>query len=208
MKRIIFSSFFALYTMCANSEPAPNFFEIDNPEISSLYIKTEKDIDNLDTVTYYISKEAIDRRMIDSFFVFSDKIGKKNGAIILPLSEENDKYLKNKTKKQPDIFSLTSKSKCNFSYFKESHIIFEDRLQSRCFYFKTGEDNGWLLETLNTIYQNTNNAQSTLNTTTLEKKEMENFLSHGIKWKSDNLIDENKDQIHRFIGYLAEKISN
>ncbi len=207
MNKHILGIVFSVLSTSAIADIEADAFDVPTLETSSLYIKSEKDIDNLETVTYFISNTAIERPIIDSFFFFSEEVGSKNGAIILSVESKNKKHIKQKSHKEmPNTFSITSKSTCDFSLFSnDDRIIFEDRTSSECFYFKINSDNSWLIQTLNTIYKNTNNTKNTIDIEKIKTFELENLIFKDVETKSE-YIDNNINEVRILTTWIAKKL--
>jgi len=97
--------------------------------IDYLYISNPKQIDNLDTVTYFFSYLKVDQRIFEVFYRFSEEMGKSHGGIILTPTDDNyHVYLKKMLVCKPPTEN------------KLPTIFFEDRNLKKCFEFPVTDE--------------------------------------------------------------------
>lgn len=122
-----------------------NTYSIDSleKEETNLYLESIKGKKNLDSITYLYNIDGVLRQdAIDFFMDFSESIGMKNGAVLIPdvyfLNEKKPKnaFLNyNVDTSYKDIIEIITNSKCDFVNKKgNSKIIYEDLKKKECFY--------------------------------------------------------------------------
>jgi len=121
MKNILYLAIFLplmLFNVQANEMSERLLKEGDN----HIYLNSPANIANMQTATYVVAPEYPDTTITQTLFDYAEKIGYSNGAVILT---SNDKIL----------YEYISKSECDFQYSKGHLIVFEDRMNEKCFYF-------------------------------------------------------------------------
>lgn len=121
-----------------------------------LYLKGFKDIEKVDTITYYLDS-SIDNKdnLFNSFFMFAEKIGLSNGAVYLPTKKDKWKYNKITN------YEYLEKSNCKNKniFIGDTFIVFEIRKTGLCFSVPISEKQ-YLLPTLAIVTKNIKNLKN------------------------------------------------
>jgi hypothetical protein len=174
-----------------------------------LYIKNAEDIKKLDTITYYFTASEPNDMLYDSFKQFSKDIGKRDGAIYIPLNNKSLEIFKNKNHKQDYMYNYAKNSSCDFSYVTSGSILFEIRDFSlkkidRCILFPVKDNPLWLTSLLKKLNSNINNLKNSPNLNNLKKDSIITMLMNGIDVNIDkSTIEKNKPAIRRFVEWLS-----
>lgn len=131
-----------------------NFKKIKNN--NHLYLKKIKDIEKVDTITYYLDSSDDNKdNLFNSFFIFAEKIGLSNGAVYLPTKKNKWKY------NRISNYEYLEKSNCKNKniFIGDTFIVFEIRKTGSCFSVPISEKQ-YLLPILAIITKNIENFKS------------------------------------------------
>lgn len=170
-------------------------------ELTYLYVDKVDMIKNVDTMTYLYNVDTkMKNNMMDYFYYFSESIGKKNGATVIPnisllnklQKEQNDGSFKFNF---DDIFSIIENSNCNFPSDDAIYAIYEDMKSKECIYLHIDPSSN-IIPTLSDI---TNLIKGKSSMSKIQfKRDFENTINglfgyknglHGIKNQLRKLID-------------------
>lgn len=182
-----------------------------NGQDKHLYIGVATEIErlNLDTVTYYFTSSEPNEVLYDSFKQFAKDIGKKDGAVYIPLNNKSIKTLKNNRRKQDLMYNYTKVSNCDFSYATNDSLLFEIRDLSlkendRCISFPVKNNALWLSSLLKKLSHNINNLKNNPNLNRLKKDSITSILMNGVDTTLDkSILERNKSAIRRLVEWLG-----
>lgn len=128
-------SFFIIYSVTVYGVES-----LDKGE-THLYVETLDDKKNIDSITYLWNIDGnLKEESISNFMFFSNYIGDKHGALVLPdvyfLNRKNAMSDYGVNTSHKDIINILVDSSCTFPKKKgNSMIIHEDIKKRKCFYF-------------------------------------------------------------------------
>lgn len=161
-------------------------FYVMKKEDDHLYLSDYKQIDDMDTVTYLIDIERPDTSTAEVFSEFSESIGKLNGAALLIPSDIK-------------AFKHISKSKCDLSYTNSLTVVFEDKINSKCFRFNVNDSYDFI-KAIGDIYAYINNNRN------LDKEILKNRSKSIINETSKEFEIELSMSIQEFVNYIIESV--